>query len=101
MSTFSADVVRVYIGNYGDISTSNADPRWNGYRIPMDVWKRARRLFPKYEQIEERMLYVDRWMYEFTHELNKGLLSREPEPIVNPKQNNHEDTRTILRVSPH
>ena len=63
----------MYIGDYGNIHFHNGDPTWNGYRVPMDVWKRAYRLHLSDQ--EARMLYVDKWMHEHIHEWTAGTYS--------------------------
>jgi hypothetical protein len=64
------------------IEIRGVDISWNGYRVPMDVYKRGRKLNPLEPQ--EGFDYVDRWMWFHGHELNKNLLSRQLEPIANP-----------------
>lgn len=55
--------VSVYVGNYADIifGNGNFDLKWKGKQVPIDVIKRAMRMF-KWHQMERRYDYIDKWM---------------------------------------
>jgi hypothetical protein len=76
--------VKVVVCIHGTIAIRGADITWNDYRVPMDVYKRGRRLTPGEPQAVYD--YVDQWMWLHENHLNKDLLSRQLEPIANPTE---------------
>jgi hypothetical protein len=62
----------MYICDYGNMTYSNSTPQWNGCRVPMQIWKRAYKIYRS--DLHARMMYVDRVMYH--------LKTLEPDPIA-------------------